>query len=313
MVLSNNQEPVKRYLSFLSLLQKQIAPRGVVSANGAEPVYNNGVHAFRNIDSSYLRQCMQPEELKALKGRKTALLKHFNNAFFGHVEALYFAIEEQQVDEFARMVVRLHLIDHLRIYIVDSTKCNLKDPLIVNLRGLPLSTVRKLLRWKKQYSPGFDGLIKHDRLDELIQNANSSPIRRAVAYSSVSLHGKSPAQRIGDITRWTLLFTKAQHQLFTLDQREELKRIQDDYRKWCLFLKGITDKTFGGYNFYFDCRLKNSLVHLLEENGCRVHSYPKETYVEPESGCRGFKLSRIYDSQLLDHHLLQKLAKVLLS
>jgi hypothetical protein len=184
--LAKNQALVSKYRHLLPLLQKQIEPRGVWysvqlpdNSRGPlqPPVYQNGLHAFRHLSSQYLRQSMQPSQLQSLRGFKTKLTMLLNKAYFGHTKQLYFLISPNQQQQFARLVVRLLLIDQLRVYLVDSQwydTSSSKPYEVLDLRKQNLTTVRKLLRWKKQYSPAFDGMILSDRVDQLIQDRHQT-------------------------------------------------------------------------------------------------------------------------------------------
>ena len=306
-IILTDQQPVKRYLKYLPILQSQIQPRGV----GDNPVYSNGVNAFRNIDSVYRCESMEPEEYALLKGLYTPLVDTLNALFFGRQRQCGFIIDKSQQDSFARMMVRLHVIDQIKIWLIDGSKFvknsrKIKEfcP-IIDLRGYPLQTVRKLMRWKKEYSPAFDGLIRYDRLDQLI--AGIVPVRDGLVKRSASTKAGSNNQ-VSDTLKWNWLFTKAQAQQFSQDQRAQFASCQADYRKWCLFCKDI--RYTSQYAVRVVGRLNKALQAELESNRCFVKYYAKDqvTFITP-CNRTGNRLSWINDN--LDRNLMLKLLKVL--
>lgn len=302
-----DQQPVKRYIKYLPILQRQIQPRGV----GTNLVYSNGVNAFRNIDSVYRCESMQPEEYALLKGLYTPLVNTLNALFFGRQTECGFIIDKTQQESFARMMVRLHVIDGIRLWLIDGSKFinnprKVKDfcP-IIDLRGYPLQTVRKLLRWKKEYSPAFDGLIRYDRIDQLIDGLD--PVRDGLVKRSASTKAGLNSQ-VSDTLKWNWLFTKAQAQQFSQTQRAQFASCQADYRKWCLFCKDLRYST--QYAVRVAGKITKALQAELEANSCLVSYYSRDqvTFITP---CyrTGHRLSFINDR--LDRDLMLKLLKVL--
>ena len=271
----------------------------------------NGVNAFRHIDLTYRCESMQPEEFALLKGLYTPLATTLNALFFGRQTQCGFIIDKEQQDSFARMMVRLHVINHVKIWLIDGSKFTnnsrkIKDfcP-IIDLRGYPLQIIRKLLRWKKEYSPAFDGLIRHDRLDQLIDNL--TPVRDGLIKRSASTIANSYPQ-VSDTLKWNWLFTKAQSQQFSQDQRIQFANYQIDYRKWCLFCKDLR------YNSQYAVRVTGRLTKLLqaelESNRYLVKYYAKDqvTFITPIQRT-GNRLSCINED--LNRELMLKLLKVL--
>ena len=279
-ISSKNQEPIYRYLKHLPTLQQQIEPRGV----GINPVYNDGIGAFGFIDSTYLDECMEPEELILLKGFRTSLVSFLNRVFFGKVTQCGFIINSNQEDQFARMVLRLHLISDLKIWLIDPSKIKkfeinrslIKNPIpIIDLRKYPLKSIRKLLRWKKEYSPVHDGLILYDLVDAIIDNTseyNNREIKRSSA--SKALEVAKIGYKVTDTLKWTVLFNKQQNESFTSDQREQFGRCQDDYRKWSLFCKDLGNNMV--YTMRLEGKIEGQLLRKVKESGYTVKYYPKE-------------------------------------
>ena len=324
--LAKNQAPVTKYRYLLPLLQKQIEPRGVWYSfqrpDGSKgplqpPVYQDGLHAFRHLDTQYLRQCMQPEQRQTLKGFKTKLMSILNKAYFGHTKQLYFLISSSQQQQFARLAVRLLLIDQLKVYLADQHWYDTGSPKpyqVLDLRKQKLTTVRKLLRWKKQYSPGFDGMILSDRVDQLIQGRHQKQKRAtAPVLSKDSVASKPYEERTSDATKWRLLFSSQQSGRFTSEQVQQFNRDQDSYRKWSLFIKDVADdRKYPEYNLYLDCKMNAKLVRYLESYDVTVKAYPKETYLSLSGTSFGRKLVRLTDASDLDQNLLLAIAKILL-
>ena len=316
-IFYHDQQPILRYYSYLSTLQQQIAPRGV----GASPIYSRGIGAFRHVDSVYLKECMQPEELRTLKGLYTPLVSVLNSIFFGRITQCGFIIDSSQEDEFARMVVRLHVITGLKLWLIDASKIpksgktsvlrSSQVPFpIVDLRTYPIKSIRKLLRWKKQYSPSFDGLILYDRLEQIIEGlpkTQANAVQRA--SSSPFLQNPQIDYRITDTLKWTVLFTKQQSNCFTESQRAQFATSQDDYRKWALFCADL------GVNMCYTLRIQGKIDSILrlkiEETGYTVKYYPqkKHTYLVPPTNAGNRKFSIIEDN--LDRKLMLKLLQVL--
>ena len=254
---------------------------------------------------------MQPEECALLKGLYTPLVNTLNALFFGRQTQCGFIIDKSQQDSFARMMVRLHVIDQLKIWLIDGSKFaknprKIKDfcP-IIDLRGYPLQTVRKLLRWKKEYSPAFDGLIRYDRLDQLIDNlavVRDGLVKRSSSTKTVLNY------QVTDTLKWNVLFTKAQAQQFSQDQRAQFASCQADYRKWCLFCKDV--RYSSQYAVRAVGRLTKALQAELETNRCHVKYYPKDqvTFITPYNRT-GNRLNCITNN--LDRNLMLKLLKVL--
>ena len=315
-ILSRNQQPILLYHKHLSTLQQQIKPRGV----GLSPVYANGLGAFRHIDSVYLRQCMQPEELRTLKGLYTPLVSILNGLFFGRITQCGFIIDSSQEDQFARMILRLHVITGLKLWLIDASKIGkftktsvlrlLPIPFpIIDLRNYPIESVRKLLRWKKQYSPSFDGLILYDRLEQLIENLPK--IRTGVVQRASSSREFLPANRVTDTLKWNFLFTKQQSNCFTEVQRNQYATSQDEYRKWSLFCRDLRSESDKVYTLRILGKLSALLRRKIEETGYTVKYYPQKrhTYLVPPTNAGNRKFS-IIDTNL-DRDLMLKLFEIL--
>ena len=304
-ILASNQQVLRRYIGYLDTLQAQTACRGV----GDHPVYQNGIGAFRHIDSRYRHECMQPEEFTLLKGLYTPLVALLNALFFGRVNQCGFIIDKNQEESFARMMVRLHLLKHVKFWLIDGSKfkqgkVKIQDfCTIIDLRGYPLNTVRKLLRWKKEYSPGFDGLIVHDRVDQLIDKV-VVPRDNIVRLSSSTRHGEPV---ITDTLKWNLFFTKDQQQLFSQNQQNQFARCQDDYRKWCLFSRKFGHSELRSLRLYG--KLTDSLVDQIKPY-YSIFYYPNEkvSFIIPRNKTNN-KMTCINDD--LDRQLMLKLFNIL--
>lgn len=298
-----------KYRHLLKTLEEEIEPRGVSPSF----VYKTGVHAFRVIDKIYLNQCMEPEELQLLKGNVNTLSGALNKVYFGKAFKIAFVINPEQQDQLARMLVRLFLIDDLQIKLLDPIKYDmftrrvilklLKYP-VLDLRSLPIKTVRKLFRWKKEYSPGFDGLIAHDRVDQLI---DKTP--KIVESSKFSSSSRSYYQyRQTDLLKWNLIFNKDMRESFTLAQNEVINEFQDEFRKWSLFCRDIAlDNMI--YTLRFSGKLSKSLVKELEIVGYKHNWYPKQkhSYLTPPTNAGNRKFACI--TQKLDQDLMLKIFK----
>lgn len=280
-----DQEPVFRYRYLLDRLEEQYSPRGVwqnpidlytrkpLYDAPLPPVYDSGLHAFRHIDSQYLKQCMPYYQFDLLKGRITRIKETLNAVYFGRAEnKFYVVINDAQDDVFARFIVRFHLIRQLDIKLIDTTWYDSIDGirypkrhLILDLRGLPFESLRKLSRWKLEYSPPFDGMILYDRVDQLIADFNSVRIRLPIQKAPVRPESKSKAP------------TKAQ-------RIKNLINGDWDYKRYWYFLRDLkqwSEHRFRDlrngpqykYTLYFDTLLEEELVSLLKEHGADITEY----------------------------------------
>lgn len=204
-----DQEPVVRYKHLLSIMQQQRCPRGPwrnpidyytrmpLYDKPLPPVYQSGLHAFRCIDATYLRESVTPEQYKLLKGFVTKIKDAFNAVYFGRADnEFYVVIRPDQDEQFARLIVRFHLITGLDVKLIDPVwydEVLVKKRFdiatltarskVLDLRSAPLETIRKLSRWKLQYSPAFDGLVQYDRVDQLIADVNAPVTRVSPVYN----------------------------------------------------------------------------------------------------------------------------------
>ena len=182
-MFSNNQQPIERYKHLLPLLEQTYSPRGVwykprnpydpnMFTEWYPPVYQSGLHAFRHIDSQYLRNGLLPDQRLKLKGFVTRIQSILNKVYFGRLTKFYIVISKDQEEQFSRFILRFHLINDLQIKLIDPTwydRISWRHKVdILDLRIVPLTIVRKLSRWKLQYSPGFDGLVNQDIIDKLV-------------------------------------------------------------------------------------------------------------------------------------------------
>ena len=182
-MFSNNQQPIERYRHLLPSLEQMYEPRGVwykpinpydpgMFTEWYPPVYQSGLHAFRHIDSQYLRNGILPAQRLKLKGFITGIQSILNKVYFGRLTKFYVVISKDQEEQFSRFILRFHLINDLQIKLIDPIWYDQADRHskidILDLRAVPLVIARKLSRWKKQYSPGFDGLVQQDIVDKLV-------------------------------------------------------------------------------------------------------------------------------------------------
>ena len=289
------QQVLNKYRWVLPILQKEIQPRGVWSSTGNPPVYYDGLHAFRCIERTYLREFIAPQDLKKIVGR-TRIISLFNAVFFGRIKELCFLIKKEQEDQFSRLVVRLFLIDQLRISVIDYPRYQGKNSVdkaaVIDLRALPLNLVRKLLRWKKQYSPAFDGMVTYDRIDEIIADPSSPSTLHSAVYVDKGIIPK-PVKRYRFRTtktkKWTHLLNKSQTSRFVKEEVLEIQQNYYDYQKWILFTKDLVavikslSKSYLQHTLKIAFELDRDLIKCLESLQCVVKYYPieKTTWIIP--------------------------------
>lgn len=330
-----NQQPVVRYKHLLSIMQQQRNPRGVwrnpidyytkkpMYDQPLPPVYQSGLHAFRHICSNYLKAALTPDQHKLLKGFVTRVKDVLNAVYFGRADnKFYVVISDAQEDQFARFIIRFHLIDDLDIKLVDpewydaSVNGDSRVAIlaakskVLDLRKVPLEVIRKLSRWKLQYSPGFDGLIQYDRVDQLITDINASSTLVSPVYNTSESTVKVERRR-------PVPLTSVQARMLSSAELDEFERAKYDYRRWCYFLNQLAGQsdyssdTAVPCNLYFDMKLPVSLKEILIQYGCTIDKYSKQTFVYLPPKSRR-PLVRILDAKNLSIDLLLKLANILL-
>ena len=331
-----DQEPVTRYKHLLSVMQQQRSPRGnwrnpisypsmkPMYDTPLPPVYQSGLHAFRCMDATYLKESVTPEQYKLLKGFVTRIKDAFNAVYFGRADnKFYVVIDPSQDEQFARLIVRFHLITGLDIRLVDpgwyseavagrgepDTTVLIAKARVLDLRNAPLEIVRKLSRWKLQYSPAFDGLVQYDRLDQLIIDINTPMTRVTPVYNKKS----EPTVKIE--RRRPVPLTASQARMLSSTELDQFESAKYDYRRWCYFINNLVDEidyTHVRCNLYFDMKLTASLKKLLQQYDCIITQHPTKTYLylPPK---RKLPFVRITDAKSLDSKLLLKLAKILLA
>lgn len=338
---SADQEPVVRYKHLLPIMQEQRSPRGVwsnpidfytrrpINPQPQPPVYQSGLHAFRHIDATYLSAAITPQQRKLLRGFTERVKDALNAVFFGRTNnKFYVLIDPTQADQFARFIVRFHLITDLDIKLVDpawyqsARNKNWRDSdylavqkasnEVLDLRKVPWTVVRKLARWKLQYSPAFDGLVQYDRVDQLVKDINAPVVSVPAAYNKIpDVADKPKVER-----RRPVPLTGDQAKMLSSAELDEFQSAKYDYRRWCYLMNELagnadyTSETYVRCNFYFDMKLPRTITKLLEQYGVTIKQYKTQTFLYLFEKRR--PLAKITNAKSLSADLLLKLAQILL-